>query len=140
MCKCSIIKRRDAHASWAARCIHLAHPASSVYYHEMIISASDTSSLRWKATRALLITLLSLSLGFVGITDFFAQAKLGRLVAHLVDESGNTVSGVEVQLQSGETHIQQKTISNDSGEVFFRGLPFGTYSITIADSRFEPVR
>ena len=106
----------------------------------MSISPTDISTQRRKATPALLLALFVFCPGLGDSSNLLAQAKLGRLVVYLADESGNAVSVVEVLLQSGETHIQQKSISNDSGEVFFRGLPFGAYLVAIEDPRFEPVR
>jgi hypothetical protein len=105
----------------------------------MSISLSNICSIRWGVTPALLLILFVFLPGLVDSNILLAQLKLGRLVVRLADESGNVVPGVEVLLQSAETHIQQKNRSNNSGEVFFRNIPLGAYLIAIDDFRFEPV-
>jgi len=106
----------------------------------MIIRANDKSNPRGKAATLLLVCLFVILFGLNGSNDSYAQAKLGRLLVHLADETGNAVPGVEVLIESAEIHIQQKSVSNDSGEVFFRGLPYSAYWIAIEDTRFEPLR
>ena len=106
----------------------------------MVIRTTDISTSRWAVTTVVLLSLFIIFFGLKDSGNLFAQVKLGRLVVQLADETGSAVLGVEVLLQSGETHLQQKNLSNDSGELFFRGLPYGAYLLTIEDSRFEPVQ
>ena len=73
------------------------------------------------------------------LSPVYGQTKLGRVVLTVVDESGAPVPGVVIQIQSGQTHVLQSTVTNGSGEAIFRGLPFGAYVAVIDDSRFEPV-
>jgi carboxypeptidase family protein len=122
-----------------ARCIQLADLDCSVYSISMEFGANPVSAQRQK-TAAVLLSMVLFLIVLKGPIDLFAQTKMGRLVVVLVDASGKFIPGVEVLLQSGETHIQQKNNTDASGEVFFRGLPFGAYLITIDDSRFEQVR
>jgi outer membrane cobalamin receptor len=72
------------------------------------------------------------------LSPVYGQTKLGRVVLTVVDESGAPVPGVVIQIQSGQTHVLQSSVTNGSGEAIFRGLPFGAYVALIDDSRFEP--
>ncbi|MFN8007554.1 MAG: TonB-dependent receptor, partial [Terriglobia bacterium] len=121
------------------RTIQLARPAGSDYPYPMVTGSDCNTGFYRKVAPRLLLVLLPFILNLDFSSNLFAQTKLGRLVVQLSDESGSAVAGVEALLQSGEIHLQQKSLSNSSGELFFRGLPYGAYLLTIEDSRFEPV-
>src|SRR2546425_9344897 len=70
---------------------------------------------------------LALLLGW--LSPIYGQSKLGRLVLVLTDEIGAVVPGVEIQIDSAQTHVSQKTISDANGEAVLRGRPFWAYTI-----------
>jgi len=74
------------------------------------------------------------------LSPVYGQSKLGRLVLVLTDEVGAVVPAVEIQIDSAQTDVSQKTISDANGEAVLRGLPFGAYTISISDKRFELIR
>jgi hypothetical protein len=67
----------------------------------------------------------------------YGQTRLGRIILQVQDESRAALPGVVVQLASAQTHLSVKLTTESSGEVVFRGLPFGTYRLVIEDGRFE---
>src|SRR2546430_15166056 len=74
------------------------------------------------------------------LSPVYGQSKLGRLVLVLTDEVGAVVPAVEIQIDSAQTHVSQKTISDANGEAGLRGLPFGPYNISVSDKRIEIIR
>ncbi|MGM9475294.1 TonB-dependent receptor [Pedobacter sp. GSP4] len=73
------------------------------------------------------------------ITAFFflsvyAMAQSGALSGKITDSEGKIIAGATVKL----TNLNRATITDDAGRYEFKGLPYGTHSLTITSLVSEP--
>jgi hypothetical protein len=66
-----------------------------------------------------------------------AQVEQGRFVGKVTDSSGAAVVGASVVSRNVDTNIEQRTISNDTGEYVITPVPVGVYALTFTASGFQ---
>jgi hypothetical protein len=66
-----------------------------------------------------------------------AQLSTADILGSVTDSSGALVPKADITLTNRDTHIQRKTLSNDSGDYQFTQLPVGHYSLTVKVTGFK---
>jgi len=66
-----------------------------------------------------------------------AQQLLGSITGTVTDPSGAVVPKVQVTIQSHETNLRQRTLTQADGNYSFINLPIGTYTVTFTRDGFS---
>ena len=78
---------------------------------------------------------LSLCIFFQGAA--IAQTNTGQISGTVKDTSGAVVPGAAVTATHGETRLESKTTTDNSGRYLIINLPIGTYSVTVEANGFR---
>ncbi|TKC01443.1 TonB-dependent receptor [Pedobacter cryotolerans] len=75
--------------------------------------------------------LILVAILFFGIT---VNAQTGKIFGTVVDQYGNPVEGIAVQIKS----LQRGLSTSQNGSFEFKDLPYGSYALTITSIQFKP--
>lgn len=86
-----------------------------------------------------LIALAALSISFLAPCLILAQTGTsGLITGSVIDASGAVIPGASVSLSNALTGYNRTIQSDASGSFHFAKLPFGTYTLTVAQNGFQP--
>ena len=73
----------------------------------------------------------------VAPASFAEDATSGILSSKVVSQSGGSISGAAVSIQSTSTGVSRSGVSDSSGSVDFPLLAVGSYTVTVSASGYE---
>jgi Flp pilus assembly protein TadD len=110
------------------------------------INAADTSRLPGAGMRlkgTILATVLSLNISVFAWTSPLQRGRIDSLTVHgklITPDSHNATEHIEVRIEKESMQLVQTAYTDGSGSFEFRGLPAGTYYISVNLDGYQPVR
>ena len=87
-------------------------------------------------TRSTLLLPLVVVLAFAGANKLNAQAADGNLVGTVLDQTGASIPGAEIEITNAATGVKASTTTGMNGAYRFNNLLVGAYDIKVSRTGF----